>query len=203
MQFNSNDYETVKERKSRFYADNKDGRIIVKNITPLDQLLEFALFEVSIFRNKEDQEKNLVLSTGYAMEIRDKELSKNKYGKEYESVNYASWTENCEESAIGRALDNAGYSGNKKCSLEEMNKAQTMVDTIKKTNTITQKNDELRNEFEKSLQAGEETNYPILGDEPPVALPNDQETCSYCGAKKVLNPKTGKMFCEKKCWLNK
>ena len=29
------------------------------------------------------------------------------------------------------------------------------------------------------------------------------ETCNKCGvAKIVLNPKTGKTFCEKKCWLN-
>ena len=31
----------------------------------------------------------------------------------------------------------------------------------------------------------------------------DYGTCSYCGAKKVFNPKTGKVFCEKKCWLNR
>lgn len=27
--------------------------------------------------------------------------------------------------------------------------------------------------------------------------------CKDCGANKVLNPKTGKVFCEKKCWLPK
>lgn len=27
--------------------------------------------------------------------------------------------------------------------------------------------------------------------------------CEQCGAKLVLSPKTGKIFCEKKCWLNK
>ena len=25
--------------------------------------------------------------------------------------------------------------------------------------------------------------------------------CDYCGAKKVKNPKTGKVFCSAKCWL--
>ncbi len=25
--------------------------------------------------------------------------------------------------------------------------------------------------------------------------------CEKCGAEKVLNPKTGKMFCKEKCWL--
>lgn len=28
-----------------------------------------------------------------------------------------------------------------------------------------------------------------------------QEFCKNCGAKRVLNPKTGKMFCSNKCWL--
>jgi hypothetical protein len=28
-------------------------------------------------------------------------------------------------------------------------------------------------------------------------------TCPDCGAKMVKNPKTGKIFCEKKCWLNR
>ena len=32
---------------------------------------------------------------------------------------------------------------------------------------------------------------------------SQQQTCSFCGAEKVLNPKTGKWFCKEKCWLNK
>lgn len=131
--FNLNDYETVKERKARFYKDNPDGRIVVSNITPTDNLMEFALYEASVFINREDQLNNVPRGTGTAMEIRDKELSINKYGKEYESVNYSSWTENCEESAVGRALDNAGYSGNKKCSREEIEKSQRMAATIQKS----------------------------------------------------------------------
>lgn len=27
------------------------------------------------------------------------------------------------------------------------------------------------------------------------------EKCNQCGAERVLNPKTGKMFCKEKCWL--
>jgi len=121
--FNLDDYETVKERKARFYEEYPDGRIVVNKIS---ESMDYAEFKVYIYLNKEDQKENLPRSTGYALEIRDKELSVNKYGKEYESVNYSSWTENCEESAIGRALDNAGYSGNKKCSREEIEKAQRM-----------------------------------------------------------------------------
>ena len=34
-------------------------------------------------------------------------------------------------------------------------------------------------------------------------MENSQQTCSFCGAEKVNNPKTGKWFCKEKCWLNK
>jgi hypothetical protein len=27
--------------------------------------------------------------------------------------------------------------------------------------------------------------------------------CKFCGAENVRNPKTGKVFCSNKCWLNK
>jgi CBS-domain-containing membrane protein len=51
-------------------------------------------------------------------------LSKNQYGKEYESVNYTSWLENAETSAIGRALANFNYAGSKRPSREEMQKVE-------------------------------------------------------------------------------
>ncbi len=136
MNFNPNDYETVKERKLRFYTEHPDGRIVVKNNTPSDHFLDFAIYEVSIYFDKEDQEKGLPKATGTAMEVRDKELSISNQGKTYESVNYTSWTENCEESAVGRALDNAGYSGNKKPSRDEMQKAQRMGSTLSKSSPL-------------------------------------------------------------------
>ena len=35
----------------------------------------------------------------------------------------------------------------------------------------------------------------------PVKDVNEGTKCQKCGAKRVLNPNTGKWFCEKKCWL--
>lgn len=32
---------------------------------------------------------------------------------------------------------------------------------------------------------------------------NGGQKCKRCGANMVKNPKTGKWFCEEKCWLNK
>lgn len=117
MKIDLSKYETVKERKKRFYLDHPEGSIIVECINP-ESILDHALFKATII------DKQRIISTGYAHEIRDKELKVSSYGKEYESVNYTSWVENCEESAVGRALDNAGYSGNDKCSQEEMKKVE-------------------------------------------------------------------------------
>jgi hypothetical protein len=121
MKFDLNNYETVKERKKRFYADYPDGRIIC-NIEHCN--LEYAVIKTILYKNKEEQKEGLIYATGNALELHDTELKKSKYGKEYESVNYSSWLENAEESSIGRALDNAGYSGNNKCSKEEIIKSQ-------------------------------------------------------------------------------
>lgn len=32
-------------------------------------------------------------------------------------------------------------------------------------------------------------------------MENNYGDCNFCGAKKVKNPKTGKIFCSEKCWL--
>lgn len=129
--FDLNNYETVKERKKRFYADHPDGRIYV-TAQKADE--KCALFRAEIYKTREDHITNTPTATGYAYEERDTELQKNKYGKEYESVNYSSWVENCEESAVGRALDNAGYASNNKCSQEEMKKV------VRKTSGTTSQN---------------------------------------------------------------
>lgn len=178
--FNLNDYETVKSRKERFYKDNKDGRTIVKNITPREELMNYALFEVKLYKDKEDQEKGLAVATGYAMEIRDKELKKSQYGKEYESVNYSSWTENCEESAVGRALDNAGYSGNKKCSREEIEKSQRMSSTIAKTPPKNAK----EADFDKTLEKD-------LKEQIEVEIKRLEPTLDRMMYKEIIENKTG------------
>jgi hypothetical protein len=36
-----------------------------------------------------------------------------------------------------------------------------------------------------------------------MAYDTDYGVCKYCGAKRVQNPKTGKIFCSGKCWLKK
>jgi len=104
-------YEPVKIRKKRFYQDYSDGRILVDHIV-ID--MNQAVIKATTYKNKEDQERNLPLSMGYAQEIKGQGGFANKHA----------WCENCEESAIGRALDNAGYATNDSCSREEMIKVK-------------------------------------------------------------------------------
>lgn len=132
--FNLADYETVKSRKERFYNDYPDGRITVDLINA-ESVMDHAVFRARVFTTQEDQFKDCPRGVGYALEVRDKELSISSKGSKYETVNYSSWTENCEESAVGRALDNAGYSGNKKPSQEEMKKVGQMNRVMTDYNT--------------------------------------------------------------------
>ena len=111
-------YETVKQRKKRFYGIFSDGRIEVELLN--SDITDQALVRARVFVSSDDQKNNLPRGIGYAHELRDKELKTSAYGKQYESVNYTSWIENCEESAVGRALDNAGFFSEAKCSQQEM-----------------------------------------------------------------------------------
>ena len=108
---NLEDYITVKVRKQKFYIEHPDGRIIAELI---NNTTDSCLFKASCYKNGEDQEKGLPIATGYAQEFKDFAGVANK----------TSWLENCEESAVGRCLDNAGLSVNKKCSREEIEAAE-------------------------------------------------------------------------------
>ena len=122
MKFNLDDYEPVEERIKKFYKDHKDGRIITF-LRSEPNNMDFAVFEAQVFVGEE------LKATGWAQERRDPELSKSKTGSDYESVNFAAWLENAETSAIGRALANFNYQGNKRPSREEMNKVERSGNT--------------------------------------------------------------------------
>lgn len=110
--FNLEDYETVEERLVKFWADNKDGRIITS-------LLDFSgtrfIVRAEIYRGSDSS----VWATGLAEET-----------VQGRGVNATSALENCETSAIGRALANAGYATKgKRASREEMSKVKVKADT--------------------------------------------------------------------------
>jgi hypothetical protein len=108
-QFNLSDYETVEERIRRFYKDNPDGRIITENQTTLqDRQVSTWVVKASVYLNDTTDKPK---ATGLAFEVDGQGMA-----------NKTSALENAETSAIGRALANAGYSGNKRTSRQEMEK---------------------------------------------------------------------------------
>jgi hypothetical protein len=114
--FNLEDYETVEERLIKFWKDHEDGQIHTRL---LDSSSGRFIVEASIYRTEADARP---WTTGLAEET-----------VQGRGVNATSALENCETSAIGRALANAGYATKgKRASREEMSK----VATIKKTEAI-------------------------------------------------------------------
>lgn len=111
MGFNLDDYEPVAARHARWLADHPTGRTIT-------HMLSAPGADVCVIRAElwvDDQ----LMATGLAEEIRGQG-----------NVNRTSHVENCETSAVGRALANAGYAGsdvNKRPSREEMSKVQRMT----------------------------------------------------------------------------
>lgn len=110
--FNLEDYETVEERLVKFWADNKDGRVIT---TLLDYSGTRFIVKAEIYRGLDTP----IWATGLAEET-----------VQGRGVNATSALENCETSAIGRALANAGYATKgKRASREEMSKVKVKADT--------------------------------------------------------------------------
>jgi hypothetical protein len=108
--FNLADYEPVDSRIHKFWADNPDGTILTEDVsTDFDRSAARWVFKASIIAG------GIVRATGYAAEIDGQG-----------NVNRTSVVENAETSAIGRALANFGYSGNKRASREEMEKVERL-----------------------------------------------------------------------------
>jgi len=110
--FNLEDYETVEERLTKFWKDQPDGRI---NTTLLEANTTRFIVRAEIFRTEVDAHP---WATGIAEET-----------VQGRGVNATSALENCETSAIGRALANAGYATKgKRASREEMTKVAKGVE---------------------------------------------------------------------------
>ena len=114
-QFNLEDYETVASRITKLYGLHPDARIITQNLTTeLDRAANTWVVKAVIYLSKNDQAEELAKSTGMAFEIDGAGMA-----------NKTSALENCETSAIGRALANMGLSGDQRASREEMAKVQS------------------------------------------------------------------------------
>lgn len=107
--FNLGDYVMVNERIERFYKKHPKGSIQTRVLKIEDG---FVLMQARVYRDREDKKP----TTGHAYE---------KEGKGF--VNKTSYIENCETSAVGRALAMMGFEISKSiASREEMEKVQRM-----------------------------------------------------------------------------
>jgi hypothetical protein len=115
--FNLEDYETVEERLIKFWKDHPDGRIDTRLV---EASATRFIVQAYIYRTEVDQHP---WSSGLAEET-----------VQGRGVNATSALENCETSAIGRALASAGYATKgKRPSREEMAKVaakQAVVTSI-------------------------------------------------------------------------
>jgi len=115
--FNLDDYETVEERLVKYWKEHPDGRIETKLI---EASASRFIVQAYIYRTEADQH---AWSSGLAEET-----------VQGRGVNATSALENCETSAIGRALATAGYATKgKRPSREEMSKVaakQVVQDSV-------------------------------------------------------------------------
>jgi len=105
MRFDLNKYETVESRLARFYADHPEGRVMTDlehfhavEGRPTQYIVKATLWACEVDDDDASLMNTVVVATGYAEET---------VGSS--PVNKTSALENCETSAIGRALANYNY----------------------------------------------------------------------------------------------
>lgn len=110
MAFDLSNYETVEDRLARFWADHPAGRVHTELVI---QDGDQVIFKAAVYFDAGDP---IPRATGYAEEQRGSS-----------QVNRTSFLENCETSALGRALANCGYATHgKRASRSEMTKVNRM-----------------------------------------------------------------------------
>jgi hypothetical protein len=188
--FDLSDYQPVEERLILFWKDHPDGQIHTK---VLEHTTARFIVEASIYRTEADSRP---WTTGLAEET-----------VQGRGVNATSALENCETSAIGRALANAGYATKgKRASREEMSKVKAkvevqsivqetkakMADTAKEYVPVPVESDPWNQSFAapvQTMEAAVETVKAVLGGTQP------DESCIH-GARvwKTGTSKAGKQY---------
>lgn len=169
--FNLDDYVQVNERIEKFYEKYPDGSIQTEVIS--NQNGE-VIFKAYAFRDREDTRP----ATGHAME---------REGSTY--INKTSHIENCETSAVGRALAMLGFEIKKSvASREEVENARTQQEELSKKITKEQA-DVLLKVFENLNLAEEDVKKSLanMGVNTVQDLSNEQ----YANILRKLKQKQG------------
>ncbi len=114
QRFRLEDYIPVQERINQFWIDHPEGHIVTSLMSdPMD--FELCRYRAEIYRSGEDARPAAI---GHAFERAGQGMA-----------NQTSHEENCETSAIGRALANLGYATSHKArpSREEMAKVEAQT----------------------------------------------------------------------------
>ena len=121
--FNLENYETVEDRLKQYWKDNPNGRIWTEVVHETEDG-SCVTIRALVYINADDSNP---ISTGIAQE------TKGQGG----FANTDAWVENCETSAIGRALANWKYQGTGKArpSQQEMSKVGNSKDNVGKKET--------------------------------------------------------------------
>ena len=117
MAFNLEDYEPVAARHFRWLEKHPNGRTITHMVSQPGA--DICVIRAELWL------EDVCIATGYAEEVRGAG-----------NVNRTSHVENCETSAVGRALANAGMAGSdvsKRPSREEMTKVQNTAPKMRIT----------------------------------------------------------------------
>jgi hypothetical protein len=193
--FNLDDYETVEERLIKYWKDHTDGQI---HTEIMESTASRFIVKASVFRTEADARP---WTTGLAEET-----------VQGRGVNATSALENCETSAIGRALANAGYATKgKRASREEMGKVaakQVVQDTVQQVKA------KMADTSQQYVPVAKESDPWTQWEAPPVATMEQavemvqsvlggtmpEESCSH-GARgwKTGTSKAGKLWGMWKC----
>jgi hypothetical protein len=189
--FNLEDYETVEERLVKFWKEHPDGRI---ETALVESTLQRFIIKAAIYRTEVDAQ---AWTTGYAEET-----------VSTRGVNSTSALENCETSAIGRALANAGYaSKGKRPSREEMSKvkasepkpfAEKLADKI----TMPAEDDPWTTKAVEAAPSSADAIALVQDVLGAVKIEKEIPLCRNCHDHKPMTWKTGVSAKTKKPWAN-
>lgn len=201
--FNLEDYETVEERLIKYWKDNPNGRIYTKL---LESSASRFIVEAGVYREASDVQP---WATGLAEET-----------VQGRGVNATSALENCETSAIGRALANAGYATKgKRASREEMGKVAAKA---KAEDAITEAKAKMSQTGKEYVPIAKEDDPWTIREAKPATTvdeavkiveeimgkTSDAPRCSGCHDKKPMEwksgqGKNGKPYGKYSCWTCK
>jgi len=187
MVFNLEDYETVESRLEKWHGKFPDNRIETELIEASNT--RFIVF-CKLFKTEADPKP---CATGLAFEtISDR------------GVNSTSALENCETSAIGRALANAGFAAKgKRASQEEMTKVASFKEKLESRQNMYGKAGSKSAQIETILRDSFESDKkpePVVwsvGDvvaEIGASIPNEPPACEHGHILKEGISKGGKPY---------